>query len=325
MIYKEMTKAIYIILILIVFISAIQAQIDAPNKTDASGVRIGKWMLLLNSDLQTTENADSAAYYKVINYVSGKAIGFVNYYYKSGKQYFQTPVKSIDPDVYTDGEIKYFNPNGDVIRVLSYQNGLLNGQADYYYPDGKPHFHGIYTDGQRTGVWKQWDIDGKYGIGSFKEEVPEGSWTFYYADGSLRSAGRFHLGKKNGIWTEYSENGDIAEGNYLDGLTDGTWICRYKNNKPCFYGSYRLGKMNGFWKEWNILGQLSQGNYIDDVRDGTWTFLDAQGNKTSEGTYLAGKQDGEWRKYDNIGNIIETSLFKDGVKVEVPVGEIQSN
>lgn len=320
-----MAKIIYTILSLIAVALVLNAQNDYPNKTDANGARIGKWIVQLDKDLRAIENPDSAYYYKTINYVSGKAIGFVNYYYKTGQLYFQTPVKSIDPDIYTDGEIKYYNPKGDLIKVLSYQNGLLNGQADYYYPDGKPKYHGMFTDGKKTGVWKQWDIDGKYGIGSFKEDIPDGKWTFYYADGSLKSEGKFHNGQKNGIWTEYRENGDVAEGNYINGLADGTWVCRYKNNKPCFYGSYKLGKMNGFWKEWNLLGQLSQGNYIDDVKDGLWSFFDTQGNKTTEGTYLNGKQDGEWRKYDNIGNVIDTSLYKDGIKVEVPVNEIPGN
>jgi len=111
-----------------------------------------------------------------------------------------------------DGEIKYFAPNGDILRILSYQNGMLNGQADYFYPDGKPQFHGNYTDDKRSGVWKEWDEDGKYGIGSYDDDIPEGKWTFYYADGSVKSEGKFHKGKQTGVWTEYRENGDIAEG-----------------------------------------------------------------------------------------------------------------
>jgi len=315
--FRIVSKIIMVCAILTVFCVAINAQNGAINKTDTSEARVGKWVIYLDSQLNSVSTADSANYLKVINYVTGKPIGFVNYYYKSGKLYFQTPVKSIDPDVYADGEIKYFAENGDKLRVLTYQNNMLNGPADFFYPDGKPKIHGSYTDDKRSGIWKQWDEDGKYGIGGYENDISEGKWTFYYADGSLRSEGKFHKGKQSGIWTEYRENGDVAEGNYINGLPDGTWVCRYKNDKPCFYGSYRLGKKNGFWKEWDFMGQLQQGNYVDDVQDGIWSYHNAQGIKISEGSYLNGKQDGEWRKYDTIGNIIDTALYKDGEKVQI--------
>jgi antitoxin component YwqK of YwqJK toxin-antitoxin module len=321
--FRNTRMRIYITLIILLFATIIFAQNDGLNKTDGNGIRIGKWLIYLDAELKTVSVADSSTYYKVINYVSGRPIGYVNFYYNSGKLYFQTPVKSIDPDVYSDGEIKYFAQNGDVLRILTYLNGSLNGPADYFFPDGKPQFHGSYTDNKRTGVWKQWDRDGQYGIGGYDNDVSEGKWTFYYADGSLKAEGKFRRGKQTGIWTEYRDNGDIAEGNYAEGIPDGTWVCRYKNDKPCFYGSYRLGKKNGFWKEWDLLGQLRQGNYIDDIQDGIWSFFNSQGNKVTEGTYLNGNQDGEWRKYDSVGNIIETKLYKDGA--EVKIDEIQTN
>ncbi len=321
--YKMTRNTLLALIILVIYTLVLNAQNNVTNKTDANGTRTGKWILPLDKDLNTIVSADSEAYHKVITYVTGKPIGFVNYYYKSGKLFFQTPVKSIDPDVYTDGEIKFFTPAGNVLKVLSYQNGRLNGQADYFYPDGKPLFHGNYIDDKKSGVWKQWEENGQYGIGSFKDELPDGKWTFYYTDGSLKSEGKFHNGKQTGVWTEYRENGDVAEGNYTDGIPDGTWVCNYNNDKPLFYGSYRMGKKNGFWKEWDLIGQLSQGNYIDDIQDGVWTMFDTQGNKLIESTYLKGKQDGEWKRFDNIGNVIETKMFKDGQ--EVIINEIQGN
>ncbi len=312
----SMRKSITLFIIIIMVCLVIPVRLIAINSTDGKGTRVGKWIIYLDKNLTTTQDSIHYPYYKVANYVSGRPIGYVNYYYKSGKLYFQTPVRSLDPDVYVDGEVKYFSENGDKLKVLNYYMGQLEGPAVYYYPDGKPQFQGNFTDGKRSGIWKQWDKDGNYGIGSYANDVPEGQWTFYYADGSLKSEGRFHNGVQTGVWAEYRENGDIAEGSFTNGKPDGTWVCRYKNEKPCFIGSYSNGLRDGFWQEWDIMGRLSKGSYINDKKEGAWVLLDAYGNKLIEGNYLSGKEEGTWNRYDNLGNIIETSLYKDGEKIK---------
>lgn len=313
---KVIRKITALIIILILSFSIVIGQIIGNNNIDANENRIGKWHFYLDENLNTITDSINFKYYKVANYVSGRIIGYVNYYYKSGKLYFQTPLKSIDPDVYMDGEIKYFSESGERIKILNYQNGILNGQADYFYPDGKPYVHGYFTDNKRTGIWKQWDEDGKYGIGGFVNDLPQGKWTFYYSTGSIRSEGKFNNGIQSGIWTEYRENGDIAEGSYVNGKPNGTWVGKYSNQKPCFIGSYKNGIKEGFWKEWDITGRLSQGNYTNNIKDGLWTWFDAKGRKVSEGSFANGIEDGQWNKYDIMGNIIETIFYKDGQRIE---------
>lgn len=294
----------------------ISEQLIAINSFDDNGKRIGKWLVYLDKNLHAVEDSTNYQFYKTANYVTGRPIGYVSYYYKSGKLYFQTPVRSLDPDVYVDGEIKYFSENGDTLKILNYYMGYLEGPAIFNYQDGSPHFQGNFTNGKRSGIWKQWDKDGNYGIGKYSNDLPEGQWTFYYADGSLKSEGRFHKGVQTGVWAEYRENGDIAEGIYVNGQPDGTWVCRYKNEKPCFIGSYKNGLKDGYWQEWDILGRLSKGNYVKDLKEGNWTLYDSYGNKIIEGGYLNGKEDGEWKRYDKLGNTIETSVFKDGEKIK---------
>lgn len=301
--------------ILLFSVLCLSAQSQDFNNVDSGGNRIGKWIFYLDVDLNPVPETDSYSYYKVVNYVSGRPIGYVNYYYRSGRLYFQTPVKSIDPDIYVDGEIRFFSETGERIRILNYQNGMLNGPAIYYYEDGSPQMQGMYTDDVKTGLWKQWDSDASYGIGEFLDDIPDGRWTFYYPDGSIRSEGKFYNGLQSGVWIEYRETGEIAEGTYANGLPEGTWVCRYRNEKPCFMGSFKKGMKDGFWQEWDAQGRLSRGNYVDDLKDGIWTMYNAQGRKIMEGNFILGKEDGRWIKYDNMGNIIESLFYRDGVVV----------
>jgi len=307
---------ITVLLSFIMAVSFLSAQTSEFNTIDDNGNRVGKWLFYLNNELTSIDDSLNCTFYKIVNYVSGRPIGYVNYYYKSGKLYFQTPVKSIDPDVYTDGEVKFFTETGEKTKTLNYRDGLLNGMAQYLFPDGKPYLQGNYTDNIRTGLWKQWDAKGNYGIGGFFNEKPEGKWTFYYPDGSLKSEGRFHDGIQTGVWTEYRESGEIAEGNYVNGLPDGTWVCRFKNEKPCYIGSYNKGLKDGYWQEWDIMGRLSKGNYRNNLQDGTWILSDAGGNKILEGNYTEGKEDGLWLRYDTPGNVIERTMYKNGEPVK---------
>jgi len=313
---QKFTMTICMLIATMVVCTGLSAQLSAPNLTESNGNRVGKWIFCLDENLNEITDSTDCTYYKVVNYVTGRPIGFVNYYYKSGKMYFQTPVRSLNPDVYSDGEIRFFSESGDKIKTITYQNGVENGLAVYYYSDGKEQLQGNYTDGKKSGIWKQWDPDGKYGIGSFANDLPEGKWTFYYADGSLRSEGKFHNGIQSGVWTEYTETGDTAEGTYLNGLPEGTWVCQYKNKKPCYIGSYSKGLKDGFWQEWDIMGRLSRGSYLNDAREGTWTLLDPNGNKLMEGNYSNGKEEGPWKRFDKAGNVVETIQFQNGVRIK---------
>jgi antitoxin component YwqK of YwqJK toxin-antitoxin module len=309
---RRILGAIFLVFMALYFVR-IPAQNTTSSLADDTNNRTGRWVFYLDADLNASPDSLNFTYTKVVNYVSGRPIGFVNYYYKSGKLYFQTPVKSLDPDIFSDGEIRYFSENGDKLKTVNYLNGMLNGMAEEYFPDGKLKKQGLYTDGQKSGIWKQWEQDGKYGIGSFENDVPEGKWTFYYADGAIKSVGKFKDGIQSGVWTEYSATGDIAEGTYLNGLPEGTWVSRYKNDKPRYIGSFNKGLKEGYWQEWDALGSLSKGNYLNDARDASWTILDSNGNKLAEGNYLNGKEDGIWKRFDAVGNVIETILYQNGV------------
>lgn len=44
-------------------------------------------------------------------------------------------------------------PGGRILRETTWRNGRRHGRERCWYLDGKPHFHGTWTDGRRTGEW----------------------------------------------------------------------------------------------------------------------------------------------------------------------------
>jgi len=304
---RKSDKRILRTVLLLTFTILLQANTVNPNnQTDADGKRTGRWVIALDKDLQPGADSLKSPFYKTVNYVQGKPTGFVNYFYRSGRLHFQAQVTSTDPDVFTDGTIKYYSESGEIQKVLTYIHNKLNGEAAFYYPDGKPQRQGYYTDDRKTGVWKEWDKSGNYGIGAYSNDQPDGAWIYYKADGSLLSEGRFRKGLKTGKWTEYLPDGRIETGSYQRGAKQGAWSCLDAKGQPCYEGAYANNQKSGFWKEWSAEGELARGEYRNGKREGTWTFFRPGGSKAMEGSYTDGLQTGVWNRFNKLGTITET-------------------
>jgi len=50
--------------------------------------------------------------------------------------------------------------NGQLERVETYNNGLLDGQWKQLYTNGQIKFQGKYANNERTGQWVWYDLDG---------------------------------------------------------------------------------------------------------------------------------------------------------------------
>jgi len=285
------------------------------NQRDKSGLPTGKWIFFLDNELKPIADSVNYVYYKTVNFTDGVPKGFVNYYYKSGKLYFQTTVVSLNPDMYSDGKITFYSESGEKIKELTYAQGNLNGWAVYYFPDGKIRMEGNYLENKKSGIWKQWNEDGSYSLGNYDNDIPEGGWTYYSAKGELQAEGKLHNGKRTGKWFLYGEGGEREEGSYLSGKREGNWLGFYSDGTPYFQGSYKQDEREGLWKEWSPAGELSQGNYAQNLRTGLWTFYDPKGKKISEGNYLNGKKDGQWLHYNSAGQIVKTETYKDGILI----------
>jgi hypothetical protein len=66
---------------------------------------------------------------------------------------------------YEKGKLKdsiAFHPNGQrMFTLIIDKDGFASGPARYYYPDGRVKEDGRFTKGVKTGVWREFNTDGR--------------------------------------------------------------------------------------------------------------------------------------------------------------------
>lgn len=91
--------------------------------------------------------------------------------------------------------------NNGIKSELTVKEGVISGEAVYYYASGKVMERGAYTDGKK-----------------------DQKWVRYSENGNVSAIAYYHLGNKNGTWLVYDENGKKRfEMNYTEGAKSGIW------------------------------------------------------------------------------------------------------
>ena len=54
------------------------------------------------------------------------------------------------------GEWRSWHPNGELLSISHYADGVRQGRSESYYRDGTPREAGNFVDGRRQGVWTEW-------------------------------------------------------------------------------------------------------------------------------------------------------------------------
>ena len=88
------------------------------------------------------------------------------------------------------------------------QNQLVNGKREgpwtTYYQFGQKQESGNYLDGERTGTWRRWNVNGELQwVMNFEDGERHGPYSTFYNDGQPRERGQFEHGKKTGEWIRY--------------------------------------------------------------------------------------------------------------------------
>lgn len=115
-----------------------------------------------------------------------------------------------DGKVLLDGHILrvFFDHSWKLYECYVEKNGLLDGQAVLFYPDGNLKAESFYREGKLHGPSRFWNREGKLLAESFFiQGLQQGKGFFYYPSGKLYSLKRY----KNGLWhgqqEYYYENG----------------------------------------------------------------------------------------------------------------------
>jgi antitoxin component YwqK of YwqJK toxin-antitoxin module len=131
---------------------------------------------------------------------------FVQFYKLSGK----IDTKGFLLDRKRIGKWTYFYPNGKIMSVENYNNGLLYGAQYIYYPNGKTTEFALYLEGVKNGITKKYSskgilIEEVY----YKNGKPNGVAKYFELNGNLKETGTYKNGKRVGKWEYYLE-GEIA-------------------------------------------------------------------------------------------------------------------
>ncbi|MEZ4720883.1 MAG: hypothetical protein R2813_03280 [Flavobacteriales bacterium] len=288
-----------------------------------------------------------------ISYKQGKRNGITNSYSKEGFieasfPYEDDVKQGIAFTYYTNGgvhsEIPFekgaengvayeFNPQGDIVAIRVYKNGILTRQESInrlneegekegvwkeFYDDRTVKSEGKYRSGERDGYWKEYTKKGelmettKFDKGEMIKDAEELSnldvKEIYYQEGEeegkLKFRGTFREGKKHGTHIWFTTTGEI----------DSTKV--YKNDVLVAKGDMdRGGLKQGEWKEYFYPegGLKAEGSYKNGYKYGSWTYYFKNKEIEQRGKYdEKGRPDGQWKWYYENGKLEREEVYKNG-------------
>lgn len=184
-----------------------------------------------------------------------------------------------------DGDATWYYLNGKIHHQESYNKGkLVSKRIKWYYPDGKiMQKIAIRNDGGT--IINSWDKDGTpltvKGNGFYKR---------YYLNGNKEVEGRFSDYKRDGKWVFWNSKGNIqSELSYRNGLLEGTQVYYYNNGDTSKLETYKYG--------------LEEGSF--------YTYANHKISSITE--YKHGKKHGAFIKYWENGVIKRKEEYVDGM------------
>jgi len=235
-------KYLSILLFFVVF--SLSAQPQAPNRIDSKGNKQGFWKKF-DKDILVFEG----------NFKDNVPVGEFKYYHPNGK------LKSITFFIQGVHQVKttIFHPNENKASEGQYVDQLKDGEWKYWDEDGTLIRIENYKVGKKDGVWKTYSAstgilleelnylnDQLYGIANtfYIDGVPctvenyinnqrNGNAESYFIDGKLSIKGTFYQGLKIGVWEYYDQNGKIRKiVDYKNSQEISTILVFYEGTQP---------------------------------------------------------------------------------------------
>lgn len=276
--------------------------------------------------------------------------GVAKYYHANGVLHKEVPFKAGKEE----GRGYEYAEDGRIISLLHYGAGLLRKREDInrvdamglkqgpwkeFHANGKVKWEGTYVDGERQGLFKEYDARGslkdmvKFDNGVKDEQASQAQMLdikrTYHPNGKVASMGSYsRTGKKEGLFRDFNEKGEattasiyagdqlLSQGTVNDvGALEGEWTEFYITGEKRAQGSYKAGKKEGDWTFFHRAGGVEQkGKYQNGQPQGTWVWYYEDGKKHREELYRKGKEDGASVEYDEEGNVIVQGDYIDGLK-----------
>ena len=216
-----MKKIIFILSLYSIF--ATQCLV-AQNKTDENGRKQGYW--------EKVDPSTKKIIYKG-NFKDDKPQGLFTYYFK-GADSVRTKMEFRQDGKYAYAKLYYYNgkleakgkyigeqkdslwnfydDKGLLISTETYTNGIKNGPAKIFFPDGKLSEEKIYKDGKLEGPFKQYFSEKSVKAeGAFIKDNYNGKCIWYYPNGVIAAQGVYENNVKKGVWIYKEQDGKIKD------------------------------------------------------------------------------------------------------------------
>lgn len=158
-------------------------------------------------------------------------------------------------------------------EISHYENGILMGEYQLLYPNGKVKEEGTYDKkNERSGKWTEYtEVGSLKSVSHYEKGELEGSFITYYKEEKIESYREYKQGKEDGKVQEYEENPHRlkSDATYKNGRLDGEYKaynegalwrdCIYKEGKLIFEKQYFNGKVA-------ILRMMDESGLLVDVR-----------------------------------------------------------
>ncbi|WP_396167749.1 hypothetical protein [Flavobacterium sp.] len=239
---------------------------------------------------------------------------------------------------------------GDSLIVGNYKEDELHGNYKIYFDQSKFLSGGLintdisklklltegqYTDGNKSGNWKIYDITGTLrSEENYNNNLESGEWKYYYPnwikkDGKPEKNAKelfltqnYYNGKLNGKSTRFSYENEVRypcdemdeNGIKLDTCS------RYVFRKILETSYFKDNELNGPYELRDSINQIiSKGKYLNGLKDGEWqhkyTLLDIDNkpyNIFKKGKYVNNTKEGKWIQYLKEDEISEILKYENG-------------
>ena len=100
---------------------------------------------------------------------------------------------------------------GGVKSEFTVKEGVIDGEARYYYASGKLMESGMFNKGQKDQKWVRYHENGSISaIAFYAMGKKTGTWLVYDEKGQKRFEMNYDNGEKTGVWTNWDENGAVV-------------------------------------------------------------------------------------------------------------------
>ena len=211
-----------------------------------------------------------------------------------------------------DGLWTIKDKSGKLIFSITFENGVRNGLASWYYPTGKKMRETTFKKGAPHGFVLQWDQQGKL---QRREQFVDGRRVIRkkstFPNQQLASE-RVYRDRKlvpqgSDNWWAAKPATFARDGEEVQYGPVTEW---YPNRQPKMTGRYVDGQRDGLFTWWHKThNKKAEGNFSAGERIGLWRYWHESGMKRSEGQFEDDKPVGTWRSWDVNGQVVDEKFF----------------